>query len=226
MITIKIIFMKKYFLFSTMLFIAGTVWAQTDTKYPEPEFSKEVYYLKKDSTNIAVRLEKGSSKMESKAKMGGFGGSESAYPIEGEKSTIRLSPVNKLSFVFSNGASAKTSNPQADSMMAASGMDPSMMQDMMSGMNDPASTITLYKVEIEKGKRKILLQKNPGAMPFGSKKQKSSDKYTFSVKKIRNGYWELVIDKTLPRGEYAFILSGMGMSNMDGSITIFAFAVD
>lgn len=63
-------------------------------------------------------------------------------------------------------------------------------------------------------------------MPFGSKKQKSSDKYTFSVKKIKESYWELIIDKTLPNGEYAFTLMGMDMENMDGSVTIFSFAVE
>lgn len=107
-------------------------------------------------------------------------------------------------------------------------MDPSMMEGMgnMGGMNDPSGNITLYKVESASNKRKVLLQKNPGMMPFGSKKQKSSDKYTFSVKKIREGYWELVIDKPLPRGEYAFTIMGMGIGNMDGSTTLFSFAVN
>ena len=224
---IKIFVMKKYFLFPALLFITVSGSAQPDlTKYPEPEFSKEVYYLKKDSINSAVRLEKGSSKMEAKTKMGGLGGYENGYVLEGGKSTTRLGSGNKLSFIFSTGASVKTSNPQNDSMMRASGMDPAMMQGMMGGMDDPASTITLYKVESEKGKRKILMQKSGGAMPFSSKKVKSSDKYTFSVKKIREGYWELVIDKTLPGGEYAFTTMNMGMGSMDGSTTLFAFAID
>jgi len=46
------------------------------------------------------------------------------------------------------------------------------------------------------------------------------------VKKIREGYWELVIDKTLPKGEYAFSMMGMGMGNMDGSTTLFSFGID
>lgn len=217
--------MKKI-IFSLILVSPFFVQAQ---KYPEPEFSKEVYYLKKDSIHSVMRLEKGSSKMENKAKMGGMGGSESAYILDGEKSTTRLNGGNNLSFVFSTGASSgSSSSNQRDSMMRANGMDPSMMEGMgsMGGMNDPASTITLYKVESANSKRKVLLQKNPGMMPFGSKKQKSSDKYTFSVKKIREGYWELVIDKTLPGGEYAFTLMGMGMGNMDGSTTMFSFGVD
>ena len=66
--------MKKYFLFAVVFFVAVSTWSQTDIKkYPEPEFSNEVYYLKKDSINIAVRLEKGTSKMDSKTKLGGWG---------------------------------------------------------------------------------------------------------------------------------------------------------
>ncbi|HWR32577.1 MAG TPA: hypothetical protein VN451_03585 [Chitinophagaceae bacterium] len=214
--------MKKI-IFSLILVSPFFVHAQ---KYPEPEFSKEVYYLKKDSTYSVMRLEKGSSKMESKLKMGGMGGSESAYILDGEKSTVRLNSGNNLSFVFSTGVSSgSSSTSQRDSMMRANGMDPSMMEGM-GGMNDPESTITLYKVESANSKRKVLLQKNPSMIPFGSKKQKSGDKYTFSVKKIKEGYWELILDKTLPGGEYAFTLMGMGMGNMDGSITIFSFAVE
>jgi hypothetical protein len=197
-------------------------------KYPQPEFSNEVYYLKKDSVNSVIRLEKGSSKMESKTKMGGLGGSENYYEIDASKSTARLSNEKNLSFVFSNGVSSMSSSKERDSMMKANGMDPSAMPGMgdMGGMNDPSNTISLYKVESAGSKRKLLLQKNPGAMPFGSKKQKTGDKYTFSVKKIREGYWELVIDKTLSKGEYAFTLTGMGMQSMDGSIIMFAFGID
>ena len=217
--------MKKYFLFFASFSIVGAAWAQSNkTKYPEPEFAKEIYFLKKDSVTSVMRLEKASAKMDSKTKMGGLGGSESGYTWDETKSTVRLNTRNNLSFVFSTGASASSSNKQ-DSMMRANGMDPGMMQGM-SSMMDPTNTISLYKAESGNGKRKILMMKSPGAMPFGSKKMQSSDKFTFSVKKIRDGYWELVIDKPLPKGEYAFTVMGMGMANMDGSTTLFAFAVD
>lgn len=222
--------MKKYLLFFAALICLNNAWAQPDKKkYPEPEFSNEVYYLKKDSVNTAIRLEKNSSKMESKTKMGGLGGSESGYTIEGGKSSVRLGSGSNLSFIFSTGASPKSSSPSSslsDSMMKANGIDPSMMQGMMGSMNDPASTITLYKVESEKGKRKILMQKGGGAIPFASKKLKSSDKYTFSVKKIREGYSELVIDKSLPKGEYAF--SKIDMMSMGSAMAtlLFAFGID
>ena len=220
--------MKKYFFIALGILTSSPfLFAQPEkTKYPEPEFSNEVYYLKKDSINTAVRLEKGSSKMESKTKMGGMGGSESGYILDGEKSIVRLKTGSSLSFIISKGGGRASSSPQADSMMKANGIDPASMGDMMGGMNDPASTITLYKAESSKGKRKILMMKAPGMSPFGSKKMQSSDKYTFSVKKVRDGYWELVIDKTLPKGEYAFSMMGMGVGNMDGSTTLFAFGID
>ena len=218
--------MKKYFLFSVVLLSAEFVWAQPGiTKYPEPEFSNEVYYLKKDSVNVVIRLEKVSSKMETKAKLGGMAGSESGFALDGEKSSVRFGGGNNLSFVISTGAAAKSSSSLSDSIMKASGVDPSTMSGMMGSMNDPATTITLYKVETGNGKRKILMQKNGGAMPFASKKTQSSDKYTFSVKKIREGYWELVIDKPLSRGEYAF--SKMDMMSMASMGTLlFAFGID
>jgi hypothetical protein len=197
--------------------------------YPEPEFSKEVYYLKKDSVQKVIRLEKQNSKIESKIKLAGMGGSESAYILESANSTVRFSGANNISFVFSTGAaSGSSSNSQRDSMMRANGMDPSMMDGLsgMNGANDPASTIALFKLETTASNRKVIIQKNPGMSPFGSKKQRSSTKYSFSVKKIREGYWELVIDKTLPKGEYAFTMQGMEMGNIDNSVTLFAFGIN
>jgi hypothetical protein len=98
---------------------------------------------------------------------------------------------------------------------------------MLSGMSmsDPSQKLTLYKMESGKGVRKVLLEKAPGMNPFGSHKLQSSDKYTFSARKIKDGYWELVVDKPLPKGEYAFTMMGMGMDVMGGT-TLFAFGVD
>ena len=137
---------------------------------------------------------------------------------------MRLKAGRDHSFIFSTGESAPKSSSAADSMMRANGMNPSMIQGMGS-MNDPANTINLYKAEKEKGERKILMMKSGGMMSM-SKKSKSSDKFTFSVRKIREGYWELVIDKPLPKGEYAFTMSGGMNMSMDGSVTLYAFGID
>ena len=216
--------MEKNLLLCSIAFIIlpGTYSQSSNAIYPEPEFSKEVYFLKKDSVHKAIRLEKNSSKMDTKVKAAGFGGAENAYLIAGEKSPVSIPGGANLSFIFSTGVSASTSSAQNDSVMKAHGLDPSM--SAYANMNDPSNTITLYKVESAKGNRKIYLMKTGGAFSMG--KNKSSDKFTFSLKKIREGYWELMIDKSLPKGEYAFAVQGMNMNNMDGSITIFAFAVD
>ena len=215
--------MKYYMLFIVMQFFSVLLMAQ---QYPEPEFGNEVYWLKKDNGYKVSRLEKTSSKLESKVKLGGMGGSESHYIFDGEKSPVRIENYKNLSFVFSNGTASSKSSSAADSMMRANGIDLSAMGNMMGGINDPSKNIVLYKAEKANGKRKILLQKNPGMsiLPFGNKKQKTGDKYTFGVKKIREGYWELVVDKSLPIGEYAFAMVGTG--NSDGGIDLFAFAVE
>ena len=217
--------MKKCFLIAFAIFAPGLfLFAQPEkTNYPEPEFSNEVYYLKKDKDYSLVRLEKSSSKMDNKTKI--IGGSSNSYNIEGEKSPIRFTSGNSFSFVFSKGTSPGSSSPRSDSMMKANGMDPNMMEDMGGGM-DPSSALTLYKTSSEKNNRKIYLMKVGGYFSTGKNKMQTSDKITFSIKKIRNGYWELVIDKPLPKGEYAFTMMNMGMSGMDGSTLIFAFGVD
>jgi hypothetical protein len=210
----------RMFFLSAMVFIGYGISAQT---YPEPEFSNEVYFLKKDKDYSLVRLEKNSSKMESKTKI--VGPSEQSYSIEGDKSPVRLTSGSNFSFVISKGSSQSSSSPKSDSTMKANGVDPNMMEEMSMG-GDPSQSITLYKVSPEKGIRKIYLVKVGGYFSMGKNKLQSSDKMTFSVKKIRSGYWELLIDKPLAKGEYAFTMMSMGMSGMDGSTLIFAFGVD
>ncbi len=192
--------------------------------YPDPEFSNEISYLKKDHILTAVRLEKNTSEVETKTKLGGFAGFEYGYIIEGVKSPVRLLPGDHA-FIYTTSGTARPSSLNTDSIMRAHGVDPSMVAGMSASTNDPSRLITFYKVENEKGERKILMQKSGGAVPFASKKAKSSYKYTFSVKKIKEGYWELVVDKPLEKGEYAFTIN-QSMGSMDGGIRIFAFGID
>ena len=98
--------MKKHLLLCSIAFmiLPGTYSQPNNAIYPEPEFSKEVYLLKKDSVNKAIRLEKNSSKMDTKVKAAGFGGAENAYLIEGEKSPVRIPGGANLSFIFSTGS--------------------------------------------------------------------------------------------------------------------------
>ncbi|HVZ56883.1 MAG TPA: hypothetical protein VG870_09525 [Chitinophagaceae bacterium] len=208
------------------LLASSLVLGATAQTYPDPEFSNEIWLLKKEGTYSLVRLEKNISKMETKTKFGGIGGSENGYTIEGEKSPVRFNSGDHLSFVYSTGAAGGGKSAQSDSMMRANGVDPSMMPTMGS-MNDPQNMISLYRTEVGKGQRKVLLQKSPGALPFSSHRIQSSDKYTFSVRKIRDGYWELSVDKSLPRGEYAFtMMDYSSMSGPMGGMLLFAFAID
>ncbi len=194
--------------------------------YPEPGTINEIYFWKKDSGVILLSLEKGSSKLDTKSKMAGFGGAESGYSLQGETSPVRLNNSKSLSFLFSTNVSSGSTSRLIDSMMKANGIDPASLKGVVASATDPANSITLYKTEPGKGIRKILMMKGGGAMPFSSKKTTTSDKFTFTVKKIREGYWELVIDKILLKGEYAFTLAAIGVGSKDGSIPLFAFGVD
>ena len=200
------------------LFMSASCFAQNN--YPDPEFFNEVYSYRKDSANKLQRLEKTSSKLDSKSKLGGFGGAETSYLIEGASSPINLNS-SQINFVIYTGSAKSSFN--MDSMMRANGLDPSKTPPIpgFSG-GDPTSNIQLYKASVELGNRKIIYMKVPGA--FGGKKSKSSEKPGFSVRKVREGYWEIVLDKPLSKGEYAF--TSMGTASMDGAVSIFAFRVD
>lgn len=190
--------------------------------YPEPEYANEIYFLRSSDSVSLLRLDKESSKLDTKTKMGGMGGAESGYTIAGERASTRFPGSAKLNFVYFTGESGRKRTAYMDSMMKANGVDPEAMESM--GLyGDPSKTVTLYKTSTDKGSRKIYTYKMGGM--FGSKKSGSSDKFTFSLKKIREGYWVMMVDKILPRGEYAFAVSGMGGS-MDGSIIMFAFGID
>jgi hypothetical protein len=207
-------YLRRIFFLSGLMFCAYVLCAQT---YPQPEFTNEVYFLKKDNSYSLMRLEKSSAKQETKVNM--IKGSEYGYEIEGKTSRVRVAGGTNISFVYTT--TNTSSNSRSDSMMKANGMDPSALAGFG---NDPSSTITLYKLNVDGGARKIYLQKSGGY--FGSHKNQTSDKYTFSLKKIHDGYWELVIDKPLPKGEYAFSIMGMGSADMMGSHTVYAFGVD
>ena len=210
--------MRNILLSAGLLFITRITCAQNN--YPDPEFLNEVYSYRKDSAIKLVRLEKTTSQLDTKPKMGGFGGAETSYVFEGTSSPVQLSSLH-TSFVIYNGGNKSTFN--MDSMMRANGLDPSKTPQIPGmGGGDPSSSLTLYKVAVEQSNRKIIYMKTPGA--FGGKKSKASEKTGFSVRKIKEGYWEIVLDKTLQKGEYAF--TAAGVASMDGGVSIFAFRVD
>ena len=209
--------MKKYFLICCLALSSICLVAQIS--YPVPEYANEIYLVKKDTAISLMRLEKGSSKQEMKVKMMGMGGMDQGYSLEGEKSPIRLQGGSGLVFILYTGGGASSSNPETDSMMRANGMDPAMMSNPMSSMMDPTQMISLYSMAGAKGQRKALTQ----SMGLMGKSKKTATKYTLSIKKIKEGYHEMIVDKPLPRGEYTFVMMSM---SMDQSFSLFAFAVD
>ena len=217
--------MRKIFLFVILINTGGLLLsAQNKPVYPVPEFNNEINFLNKENMTL-MRLEKGSSKMESKAKMGGMGGGESGYILEESKSPVRIPGGSNFSFIYYTGTSHSTT-PATDSVMKANGMDASMSSQIntsMEMMNDPSRKISLYNMNAEKGSRKITIQAYQGMKIFG-KSKKESNKYTLSIKKIKEGYYEMIVDKPLSKGEYAFTLMDLG--SMDGSHLLFAFGVD
>jgi hypothetical protein len=214
--------MKKNLLLLILTVNSALLMAQkAPEKYPTPEYSNEIYFFNKDNTALS-RLEKAFAKAEAKTKMGGMGGAENAYTIEGSKSSARFAG-GYLSFVFFSGDPNSSHSADSDSAMRANGMDPSSMGDAMSMLNDPTRTTSLYNMDVEKGNRKIITMSVAG-MKLLSKSKKESTKYTLSIKKVRSGYFELVVDKPLARGEYAFLVQDM--TSTDGTYKLFAFGVD
>jgi hypothetical protein len=209
--------MKKNFLI-LCCFVFSSIYITAQDTYPVPEYANEIYFVKKDSAITLQRLEKGSSKQEMKVKMMGMGGMDQGYSLEGEASPVHLSGGSGLVFILYTGGGA-SSNPESDSMMKANGMDPAMMQNPMGSMMDPTQMISLYSMAAGKGQRKALTQ----SMGLMGKSKKTATKYTLSIKKVKEGYHEMIVDKPLPKGEYTFVMMSM---SMDQSFSLFAFAVN
>jgi hypothetical protein len=212
--------MKKNFLLFGCLVLSISLIAQNS--YPVPEYANEIYLVKKDSNISLVRLEKAYSNQEMKVKMMGMGGMDQGYATDGEKSTIRFSSGSNWIFLFYNGdpaADSASSSAEADSAMKANGMDMKAMSSI-SSMYDPTQMISFYNMKSEKGKRKILTQ----SMGLMGKSKSTATKFSLSIKKIKDNYYEMKVDKSLPKGEYSFVM--MDMAGMGQSYMLFAFGID
>ncbi len=213
----------KWRLFTIGMFLFCSVTAQDNKqKYPVPEYENEIYFLNKDNNSL-VRLEKGNSGLKTKLKMAGFAGSESDFEIESVESPVRISGGGNLSFIYYTGGSEEQSSVSADTSHSQnqSGSSGFNGWDMMT---NPSQTTTLYSAFPGQDKRKVVIQSGSGMRILG--KVGESKKYSFSVRKIRPGYMELVVDKSLPKGEYVFVVMGGLEINMDGSALLFAFGID
>jgi hypothetical protein len=152
------------------------------------------------STEKQSDLEEAGAKRIQKKKLGGFGGVSFTYELEGEKSAIRLNADSAI-FVIKQGSGVIT-------------MDLSM-------------TITLYKLEVKNGKR-VAVQGEYKSSIIGSGKTTDS-KIITSAKQLKEGLTQLLPQKKLEKGEYAFISSMMEGNNYDGRNTkyiVYAFGID
>jgi hypothetical protein len=213
--------MKKLLL-SWWFFVPA--FSLTAQDYPNPEFSNEVYAFRRDSSRL-TRLEKEYSEIINKGKMVGMGGSQTYYEIEKTASPRRFPEGAPYSFVFSTngaGGSPFSRNSTSDSMLRANGMDPEKIANM--GM-DPAQMVNLYRLEPEKGVRRLIIASNGGVFNPG-KKTKQVEKIPMSYKKVREGYFEMIPDKPLPKGEYAFVIHSTGMDAARGAASLYCFGVD
>jgi hypothetical protein len=204
--------------------MSTAAFAQNNSaSYPEPEFMQEIYAFNKGGSAL-VKLEKESSKLETKTKAMGWGGSESAYNFKGDKSDVRFSSAQLPSFVFrmrqdfSSGKDMMKNEPTRNDTSHMN-QNASQFTSMMDEMMDPSKTIALYILDQRSGERALVMQSSPGKF---SKKGKTSDKVVLSYRKIKEGYYEMVVDKPLPKGEYAF-MNQMGGASQS---TMFLFGVD
>lgn len=212
----------KWNLLTIGLFVFTSVSAQNNKQqYPTPEFENEIYYLNKENSSL-VRLEKGNSGLKTKTTLGGIGGSENSFVIENEKSPVQIKEGSSLSFIYFTHESNSGVTVSSDTTSKSTKTGPKVngVWDMM---NNPSQTTSLYNAYPDQGTRKVVLQSSAGMRLIG--KSKESKKFTFSVRKIRPGYLELVIDKPLPRGNYMFVVMGGFEINMDGSVDLFAFEI-
>jgi hypothetical protein len=135
-----------------------------------------------------------------KKKLGGFGGITFSYELKGEKSSVRLKADSAI-FVIQQGSGSL-------------GMDISM-------------TLLLYKLEIKDGTR-IAVQGDYKSSVLGSGKT-TDTKIITSAKQIKAGLTQLVPEKKLEKGEYAFVSPMMEGNQYDGKNTkyvVYAFGID
>jgi hypothetical protein len=132
--------MKSYILLLSAIFLiaaditrAQTGKAQTRTeavptpKAPNPTFLNQVYYYWSDSLLACPKTD---GRIESKIKALGFGGAQSAYTLDGDRSALRIRACDTLRFAFRSGSG---------------------------GMMDPSMMYQLYKFESKKGSRQASL---------------------------------------------------------------------
>lgn len=169
-------------------------------------------------------LEKQSSRLD-RLKLGGLFSQDAGYTLEGETSPVKISSGSNLSFVFATKRNGTNAVSLLDSVIKTKLKDSSQGPGLSgTGAFNPDSSLALYKTNVAKGKRKILLQKSTGF--FGNKKTALSEKISYSINNVREGYWEFLIGQSLTSGEYAFTLIIPGTGILGDKVVLFGFRVE
>jgi len=125
-----------------------------------------------------------------------FGKSENGYSLKGEKSTVRIKVEDSIKFMVKSA-----------------------------GMTIEQSVIRLYSLRSKKGNRDAVLESHQD-MYYKSKTDDNSKGINFTVQKLGNDVYILVLNK-LPSGEYAFMnLAQASGSGPHTTYAFYAFAVD
>lgn len=190
--------LKKYIKLLTitpiLVILTYNANAQTNTKTPDPQFLNHIYYFKADSL---ISLEQAEARLKSKTKAFGYGGSESAFIMDGEKSSLRIKSGDQIQFAVKVGIS----------------------------MEDPSMMIHLYKFEPRKGNREAILSSDPGV--YGKKKNDDKNQVNFNVQKSGNDVYLIIPASSLSPGEYGFLNTMLfTRSGMKMDYTVFAFGID
>jgi hypothetical protein len=152
------------------------------------------------ATEKQTDLEATGATRKQKKKLGGFRGVSFTYEIEGEKSTVQLNADSAI-FVMHQGTGSLA-------------VDVSM-------------TLRLFKLEIKNGKR-IAVEGDYKPSVLGSGKT-TDTKISTSSKPLKEGLTQIIPEKKLEKGEYAFVSSMMQGNNYDGKNTkyvVYAFSID
>ena len=177
-------------------FVVG-LHAQTNNqvvKIPDPKFLNHIYYYANDSL---TELEQTTARMVNKTKAFGYGGSETGYEMDGEKSTVRIGAGNNIRFTVKLGMS----------------------------MADPSMMIKLYKLRSAKNKREAILDSEGGR--YSKSKSSDNSEIPFNVQKSGNDTYLIIPATALNSGEYGFLNMMMASSNnRKMSFTVFSFGID
>jgi hypothetical protein len=150
-----------------------------------------------DKEHKLQNLEKKDAEVKTRSKM--VGGGKQLYVIDGSKSNVILTPDN-IMFVVGTGGGG-------------------------SFAMDPSSQFGLYKFESKKNGREATMASYGGMMNKG--KSGDNNEISLNFKKLSEGVFGIVPEKTLEKGEYAFINKmSMQRGGMSMKMDAFAFSIE